>query len=336
MRRFLLGLGCAICVAAVALAGCSSGGSNKGAAGSGGNGGTASGGSGGANPDGGGGTGGVPSPYQSFVQLADNATGVAFGKDTTGATVLFVSLGGSDQVVKVTDKGAIGKVADIPAAAGLAAQADGSLLVCGHATGGTNGVLYRIATDGTKSSFVTDTQFQSLLAVAVAPDDHVVFSDATKVYSVDSTGSVGSIVIITGQATNPNALAFSKDGTELYIGSRDNGAVWMVPRSAAVGNYNTAGVTQLSTMSDAAAANVGLSSLIVLESTDLVTLSSGGVYRMKRDGTARQNVASPIGLTAPNGAARGIDAFGDYLYVGNGKSVVRLQFTDAALALPVR
>lgn len=334
MRRFLLAMGCATCVAAAALAGCSKGGSSKGTAGSGGSAGTSSsGGAGGTtNPgggaSGGGGSGGVPSPYAQFAKLSDNATGLAFGKDTTGATVLFVSLGASNEVVKVTDKGAVGKVADIPAAAGLALQADGSLLVCGHAPGATNGVLWKIAPNGTKTSFVTNTQFQTLLAVAVAPDDHVVFSDATKVYGVDATGT--NIIIVTGMATDPSALAFSKDGTELYIGSGDSGGVWSVQRSPTVGNYNTAAVTQLSTGA------TGLSALIVLSSADLVTLSSGGVYRMKPDGSGRQSVASPTGLDSPDGAARGIGAFGNYLYIGNGKSIVRLPFNDTAVSLPVR
>ena len=201
--------------------------------------------------------------------------------------------------------------------------------MCGHGPGGTNGVLWRLKPDGTKTSFVTDTSFQTLLAVAVAPDDRVVFSDATKVYGVDAAGSAASIAIITGEATDPTALAFSKDGSELYVGSGDTGTVRSVPRSPAVGNYGST-VTQL------ASGQTGLSAIVVLASTDLVTLSSGGVYRMQRDGSGRTSVASPTGLTAPIGAARGIDSFGDYLYLGNAKTVVRLPFTDPALALPVR
>lgn len=321
-----------MCVAAAALSGtgCGSSSSNS----NGGSGGTAAsggagGGSGGSAHDGGGGTGGVPSPYAQFAKLADQATGIAFGKDNTGATVLFVSLGASNQVVKVDSKGAVGKVADIQAPAGLALKADGDLLVCGQASSGTNGVLYDLAPGGTKSSFVTDKAFQSLLAVAVAPDDHVAFSDATKVYGVDATGTVGSIVIITGEASDPTALAFSKDGTELYVGSGDTGDVRSVPRSPAVGNYGST-VTQLST------GTAGLSALIVLESTDIVTVSTGGVNQMKRDGSGRTSVAVPSGLTTPMGAARGIDTFGDFLYIGNAAAVVRLPFTDPALSLPVR
>jgi hypothetical protein len=329
MRRFLVGLGCSVVVVAAALAGCGSGNSSNGAAGSGGASGGSGGGAGGTGQDGGGGSGGVPSPFEQFAKLADAATGVAFGKDNNGDTVLYVSLGASDQVVKVTAQGAVGTVASVPAAAGIALEANGDLLVCGHAPGGTNGVLWNVKPDGSKTSFVTDSTFDTLLAVAVAPDDRVVFSDATKVYGVDSAGSVGSIIIITGQATDPTALAFSKDGTELYVGSGDTGDISSVPRSPAIGNYSN-NVTKLSSGLG------GLSALVVLESTDLVALSSGGVYQMKRDGSGRTNLASPAGLTAPVGAARGIDNFGDYLYLGNGKSVVRLPFSDVALSLPVR
>ncbi len=329
MRRFLASSGYAICVVALALGGCSSGGSSNKASGTGGSGAGGAAGAGGSAQGGAGGSGGAPSPYAQFAKLADNATGVAFGKDKNGSEVLFVSLGASNQVVKVTDKGAVGTIANIPSPAGLALQADGSLLVCGHAPGAQNGVLWKLAPDGTTTSFVTNTQFKSLLAVAVAPDDRVAFSDATKVYGVDKNGTVGSIIIITGQATDPSALAFSKDGTELYVGSGDNGDVWSVPRSPAMGNYGGT-VKQLS------GGQGGLSALIVLQNTDLVSLSSGGVYRMKRDGSARTAVAAPTGLTAPIGAARGVGSFGDFLYLGNAKAIERVPFSDPALALPVR
>lgn len=334
MRRFVSA--CAIALVAAAPVGCGSnassspgGSSAGGAAGSAGAVSGGAGGSAGSAQDGGGGSGGTQSAFSQFAQLSDDATGLAFGKDRNGNQVLFVSLGASNEVVKVTAQGAVGKVADVPAAAGLALEPDGTLLVCGHSPIKADGVLWKLAPDGTTTPFVTSASFKTLIAVAVAPDNRVVFSDADRVYGVDSTGTVGNLVILTSQVIDPTALAFSKDGTELYVGSANSGNVWSVPRSPNVGNYGTT-LTQLES------GLAGLSALVVLESSDLVALSSGGVYRMQRDGSGLGNIASSSSLGSPDGAARSVGSFGDYLYLGNGKSIVRLPFSDAALPLPVR
>ncbi len=328
-------LGAVFGAALILAAGCGSSDSPGGAAGAagaaGGGAGGAAGGSGGGSGGAAGSDGGKTGGLEKFATLSSAAGGLAFAKDSNGKTALFVSLTSDNKIVRVDATGAVGDVASIPAPMGLALAADGSLLVCGQGAANDQAMIYKLTpADGQSAPFVYDATAyagKTFVAVAVAPDDRLVFSDAgSAIYRADKDGT--NVSYVTAVIAKPQALAFSADGKTLYASSFANDELWTVVRNASIGNFVSPQMV--------ASGLTAVSGAVVLESGDLV-LVGGGVLRTGPDGSSPTTLVSPADLTNPEGAAFGVGSFGDTtLYVGNGSEIDTLALTDKAVALPVR
>jgi hypothetical protein len=321
-------LGVCVCAGLLFLAACGSSSAKKNdASATGGNGGSAGSGAGGGN-----GGGGSPSPANKLADIGAAPGGLAFANDDSGKMALFVSLPSKNQLAVIDSSGTVGPSANVPSPAGIALGTNGDLLVCGTSSGnsdaGASGTLWDVKPDGTKTPFATNAAFGALTSVAVAPDDHVVISDSdNKVYSLAPDGT--SPAIITASLTKPTGLAFSADGSELYMVSNDAGTLWQLDRSAAVGNYAPS-PTEL------ASGLVNPTAVVVMQNTDLVVVTQGGLLRFSADGKTKTVVADKSAFSTPIGGAFGVGAFGDTnLYLGDAQSIVKLAFTDHAITLPV-
>lgn len=323
---------CAMIAAAWSF-GCGSDDSGGGSGGSAGSAGMAGGGSGGTSgSSGSGGSGGMAgsgaatSPAEDFADVGAPQTGMAFAGDA-----LFVSIAANDEIQRIDSSGNAASFATVPAPRGLAAAADGSLLACGMDSNG-EGAIWSISTSGMASVF-TDAQGTLKVpnAIAVAPDDRVVFSDSGSgtIYRVDSDGS--NLSIVTASIPSPSALAFSSDGTELYVASAGTGTLYSVPRSAAIGNFGPE--KQLGSIAEEVGA-------IALTSDDELVLAARSAGVLHLDSSYAQTVlVSGSDLGEPGPAAFGVGAFSDSnFYLGDvtGTKVQRVPLEEMGVALPIR
>lgn len=319
-----------VCTALLVLSACGSSspnGSSSATGGAGGAGGAAGSGAGGAAGSGGGST----TPPNQFADLGAAPGGLAFAKDNAGKTVLYVSAPSKNRLDVVDSSGTVGAGPEVSSPAGIALRANGDLLVCGTNGGGTDagatGTLWDVKPDGTKSAFATNPVFGALTSVAIAPDDHVVVSDANnKVYTLapDGTGPA----IITAALTMPTGLAFSADGSELYMVSFDGGTLWQLDRSTTYGNYRPS-PTEL------ASGLVDPSAVVVMQNKDLVVVTENGILRFSPDGKNKTVVGDNSAFNETIDGAFGVGPFGDTLYLGEQQSILKLAFSDQAVALPV-
>ncbi|MEB2313409.1 MAG: SMP-30/gluconolactonase/LRE family protein [Sorangiineae bacterium] len=325
----------AVWVAAAALVGCgapeSGGRASGGASGTSGMGGAAGAGAGGEGSGGAAGDDGGLAPAQVFATLSAPAGGLAFGEDAAATPVLFVSVPSTDSVMRVSATGAVELLATIPSPTGIARTAAGRLLVCGQGPAGDQGVVYEVdPATGDATPLVTDATTlagKRLSAIAVAPDDRVLFSDdGSTVYRADADGR--NLSIATATVGKPTALAFSADGGTLYAAASTDGSLWKIIRNRTLGNYTTP--TRI------ASGLAGVAGMVVLESGELIVIGAE-VTRLAGDGSSPTTLLGPAALTTPAGAAAGVGPFGaTWLYAGEAGAVVRLSLPGTALTLPVR
>ncbi len=325
-----------LAVVAGALAiGCSS---DDSAGGTGGSGNSANGGSGGASggASDSGGSGGQSTPQagdvEVFAELDSSSEGLAFGKNAQGDTILYVGMNSTDRIVTITDSGQVSEFASVKAPLGMALTQDGDLLVCGQddSTGTTEGVIWKVTPQGDTSVFIRGDlePFETTNFIAVAPDDKIVFSDSAseRVYVTDSAGQ--NLAILASEIKYPNGMAFSADGTQLFVASWNNESVWTIPRDPKVGNYGPA--------SEFLGGVKSVDGVLVMEAGDLVLITSGdGVVRADANGSEVFAAAANFSVAA------GVGSYGaEWLYVTNlfGKKLSRVRFAagDSGLTLPVR
>lgn len=171
---------------------------------------------------------------ETFAELGATSEGIAFGVDSDGVPVLYV--GADNAIQRVAPDGTVTRLVDLPSPLGMALQEDGSLIVCGKAEGAAGegelpGVLWRVEPEGTKSELVGPDKgpFGQTNYVAVATDGSLVFTDSVGdgVYAASADGQ--TVELLTSAITYPNGLAFSPDGSTLYVASWDSDQLWSLP-----------------------------------------------------------------------------------------------------------
>lgn len=247
--------------------------------------------------------------------------GIAFAPD---GKKLYVGSEGAVHVI--LPDGSVRKHADAPGVLGIAARADGHLLVCGR--DGDAGVIFDVAPDGQRSVLVRGAYKQTNF-VAIARDSSIVFSDSAddKVYRAGADGSGATLV--TDAIVYPNGLAFSRDGDTLFVASWKNKQVLALARRAD-GSYGPPTV--------AVDGVENVDGLAVGASGDLYLVANGlGILRASGGRTTTVAPGSKFKLVANGAFASG--PFGEgWMYVSNliGSSVQRVFVGEGGAPLPVR
>jgi sugar lactone lactonase YvrE len=254
---------------------------------------------------------------EAFAEV-QSTEGIAFANDK-----LYVSASGA--LHRIAANGAVEQRIDVPGALGIAARPDGQLLVCGK--DGDAGVIWKVATDGTKSVLVGGMKQPNF--VAIAPDDSIVFSDsaADRVYRAGADGSAPTV--ITDTIVYPNGVAFAKDGMSVYVASWKTKKVFSMARKAD-GTYD-APVVLVDGVEN-------VDGLVVGASGDLYLVANGlGIVRVRAGKTESLTPKGSFQLAA--NAAFAPASFGEgWLYVTNliGPAVSRLYVGESGAALPSR
>jgi DNA-binding beta-propeller fold protein YncE len=263
----------------------------------------------------------VVGDVEDFAEIGGSTEGIAFSVD---GKQLYVGSGGALFVVQ--PDGTARKWVDVPGALGIAARADGHLLVCGKE--GDAGVIFDVAPDGKRTVLVSGG-FKQTNFVAVAPDNAIVFSDSAgdRVYRANADGTAPTV--ITDAIVYPNGLAFSRDGKTLYVASWKNKQVLALARRAD-GTYD-APVVFVDGVENVDGLAVGASG-------DLYLIANGlGVLRANAGKTSVVAPGSRFKLVA-NGAFS-VGSFGQgWMYVTNliGFSVQRVYVGEGGFSLPAR
>lgn len=288
-----------------------------------------SGGSAGASGSGGS-AGAAPSigTVETFAELGTGSEGIAFGTDG----LLYAGSGGA--VWSIDAMATVTKVADVAAPLGMAPRADGSLIVCGKATGDAAkgdfpGVIWAVVPKSGQATVLVPPSVYGLPnMIAVAPDDSFAFSDS-KVGKVYAASADGAKVTSIADISYANGIAYSPDGKTLYVSSYDMKRIHQIPRMAD-GTYGAATV---------AYENVeNVDGITVLASGDFVLVRTPEITRMAKDGTTMA-LAPGGSIGIPANGAMGPSAFGDgWIYVSNllGKKISRVYVGEKGLPLPVR
>lgn len=278
----------------------------------------------------------LPGDVETFAEFDSGSEGLAFGLTPGGDPILYVGLNSTDRIVTVTDQGQVSEFASVKSPLGMALTKDGDLLVCGQddSTGTAEGVIWKVTPSGDTSVFIRGDlePFETTNFVAIAPDDKIVFSDskAERVYLTDSAGQ--NLAILSSDIRYPNGMAFSADGTQLFVASWNAESVWSIPRDPKIGNYGPG--------SEFLTGVKSVDGVITMEAGDLVLITSGdGVVRADTSGSRVLAPGAEFNVAA-NGAF-GVGSYGsEWLYVTNlfGKKVSRVLFADGdtGLDLPVR
>ena len=268
-----------------------------------------------------------------FARIRGGSEGLAFGFDASGKTVLYV--GTRDLLLSVAPDGTVSEddaSVTIPHPLGMALQSDGSLLICGEAEGPQEGTaLWRVSPAGERTMLVGPAQgtFGQFNFVAVASDDTIVVSDSgdDKVYMMSP--DAGTIELVTDAITYPNGMAFSPDGSRLYVASHSTKRIFGLERTS-----NGFGPPEV------AVEDVdSVDGIAVLQSGDLVLITSGGgILRWSLDGNKRV-VAPATDFAVPANGSFGSGAYGEgWMYVTNlvGTTVNRVYVGEPGVVLPVR
>lgn len=279
---------------------------------------------------------GGPRP-EVFIELGSSSEGIALGHTAAGAPVLYV--GARDgRIVRVTPDGVMTDLAVIDSPVGIAVRATGELLACGstgpEATAPS--VLFEIdPATGAKTVLVATAPDGSPLGlcnyVAVAPDDSLVFSDSAgnKLYRAAADGT--GLTLVTDAIEYPNGLAFSPDGTTLYVASWSGDALFSLSFDRATGAYGA----PTSVLSGVA----GIDGLVALaDGTVLVVTSASGVQRVA-PASSPEVLFGPRLFTLPANGVVGDDAFGAhslYLTSLTRTSIQRITIDGTGVPLPVR
>jgi len=152
----------------------------------------------------------------------DGTEGIAFSPDGR----LFVSE--DTRVIEVFDDGSTAEIAAFPHAIGLAWWGE-ALMVASFDTGeGVGGVFSLDVDTGVSSIFATDIDQANFLTVT--PWDTLLVSDDfdVRIFEVSSEGDVS---VWLDNVQSPNGMAFSPDGSTLYVASTFGlpAPIWEVP-----------------------------------------------------------------------------------------------------------
>lgn len=247
-----------------------------------------------------------------FAEVPSTTEGIALAKDAQGRTALFA--GGGNSIYRIGPDREVTTIASLPDPLGIAVHPDGYLVVCGSKTGdaGTGefpGALWKVTMDGAASLLVGEQQgsFVKPNFVVVDADRSLVFSDssANQVYRVSAdTTTVGPV---TDAITFPNGMAYSPDGSVLYVASWDSKQVYKLEREGA-GFGVPAPAFAVATVDGIAA----------MESGSLAFVTSGeGIVVGHTDGTTVQ-IAAAKEFALPANGVFGTGEFGEgWLYVTN-------------------
>lgn len=262
--------------------------------------------------------------------LPARTEGIAFGKDPTGSTVLYV--GAANALWRVRADGQASKVADIEDPVGIAVRDDGDILVCGQGDvdGKKTAVIWRVTPSGAKNILVRPSgpiEFKLTNFVAVAPDNRLVFSDsaADKLYMAEADGT--GVKLVTDKISFANGLAFSVDGKSLLVASWDNTTVYKLARQT-----------------DGYGAPVAFTNDVAFVD-GIATLASGahlfitlaGVFRVAPDGSHRLLGKVPNTALANGASGRWTDGE-KWIYLSNLLSgdIYRLYVGEPGAPLPAR
>lgn len=185
-----------------------------------------------------------PPIVEPFAELGITSEGIALGRTSDGAPVLYVGTM-DDRIVRVAPDGVVEDFVSIHDPLGIAVRASGELVVCAKtsvAEGEAPG-LFEVARDGTITPLTTASPtgpYALTNFVAVAPDGSLVFSDSAgnALYRADADGS--DVLLLSDAITYPNGLAFSPDGTTLYVASWATTTLYALTFDATTGTYGTA------------------------------------------------------------------------------------------------
>lgn len=212
-----------------------------------------------------------PQQVEVFAALSASTEGIALGHDASGASRIFLAQR-DGHIVSVAPDRTVTDVATLDGLVGLAFREPGEIIACGD-VGGVVG-LYSVSLTGTVAPLTVegpDGAYGLPNFVAIAPDDSLVFTDSMtgRVYRADADGT--NVASIGDDITYPNGLAFSPDGTELYIASWDTTSLWAASFDATTGTYGTPSVLMEVPMNVDGIVPRGASELV------LITTMSGGV-----------------------------------------------------------
>lgn len=255
-----------------------------------------------------------------FGDLGGTSEGIAM-VTLGGEDALVVTRGiGSDLVLRVAPDGTTTTFATVPGGLAMAQLADGALLVCGRTLSDSSapGAVWRVETDGSASILISADpaggDIGQANALAIAPDESFfVFTDSEldRVYRASIDGS--GLALVTDALDFPNGVAFSADGSAVFVAEWNGAAVHRfavssgelgAPEEVVTGIPNPDGV------------------LVAPDGALLVVSSIRGVWRAVPGEAATQLARGPM-LGA--NAALGRGAYGEgTLYVA---SLARTQLT---------
>jgi sugar lactone lactonase YvrE len=268
--------------------------------------------------------------FELVATAPGRTEGIAFGKDPSGETVLYV--GAADALWRVLPDRTVHKVADVPSPVGIAVRADGDILVCGKGVvnGKRTAVIWRVTPAGATSILVgAGGAFEYKLTnfVAVAPDNRLVFSDsaADKLYMAEADGT--GVKLVTDQISYTNGLAFSPDGKFLLVASWDGRTVYQLPRQADGYGAPVPFTTDIAFVDGIATLASGAYLFITLD----------GVYRVAQDRSHRLLAKVPDTVLANGAVGRG--TYGEeWMYLSNLLSgdLYRIYLGEPGVPLPAR
>lgn len=250
-----------------------------------------------------------PSPLELFADLGSTSEGIAIGQTVAGAPVLYVGTS-DDRIVRIAPDGVVGDFVAIDAPVGIAVRADGSLLACAKQPAAMGGAaaIFAITQDGTVSTLVAagpgGTPFTLTNFVTEAPDGSIVFSDsgADALYRADADGTHVALVSPISYA---NGLAFSPDGSTLYVASWDTTTLYAIPFDATTGAYGTMTTAHEGVMNVDGLVTTSTGSLVLVTSADGILLVDPAA-----PATAPTSLLANRALTLPANGVFGDSAFG--------------------------
>jgi sugar lactone lactonase YvrE len=245
-----------------------------------------------------------PAVVESFAEVGATTEGIALSHDASGGSVLYVGTR-DGRIRRIAADGTVTDFASIEAPVGIAARDDGSLLACA-AVGGVIGI-YAVSTTGAVTPLITSgpggAAFGLTNFVAIAPDDSIVFSDsmANHLFRADADGTNVTLVADISYA---NGLAFSPDGTTLYVASWDTSTLFALSFDAATGMYGTptAVTTSIANIDGVVATSTGALALVT---------SSSGLLLLDPTAPATTTPLAPrTAITLPANGVFGDATFG--------------------------
>jgi sugar lactone lactonase YvrE len=251
-----------------------------------------------------------PTNVEIFADLGATSEGIALGHTPDGVPVLYVGTN-DDRIVRVAPDGIVGDFVTIHAPLGIAVRDDGALVVCAKqpdAMGGAPGIFLVTAAGDVSTLVATgpgDVDFTLTNFVAVAPDGSIVFSDSggNRLFRADADG--GNVALVTDTITYPNGLAFSPDGTTLYVASWDTTTLHALSFDAATGVYGapTAAISDVQHVDGIVTTSTG--ALVLVTSTMGVVLVDPAAAT-----TPPVELASLRAIALPANGVFGDSAFG--------------------------